>query len=234
MTATPLPLAQELQDLRTAEIIAALDANLLRLVSWDWDVRVVRYPKVHPVLGMPDCEIPGCTKGTPLGEPVCIRLQEPLAAVQDALRGLRRRPEAGHVSPLRRTDALPGLGMPATAPPGDARTLHNPRESVADIVRADRGGLSAELPAERAARVRPLPGCRLLQAARLAADHRLRGPPRTAQPRTAPGDLLRRRGAVAPDDAGGGRQPRGQPARAARPAGRRSSFTACRSAPPGR
>ncbi|MET9088505.1 tyrosine-type recombinase/integrase [Streptomyces sp. NPDC004237] len=72
MTATPLPLAQELQDLRTAEIIAALDADFLSLVSWDWDVRVVRYPKIHPVLGMPDCEIPGCTKGTPLGEPVCI------------------------------------------------------------------------------------------------------------------------------------------------------------------
>ncbi|MEW2085691.1 hypothetical protein [Streptomyces sp. NPDC005283] len=69
---TPLPLAQELKDLRTAEIIAALDAGFLSLVSWDWDVRVVRYPKSHPVLGMPDCEIPGCAKGTPLGEPVCI------------------------------------------------------------------------------------------------------------------------------------------------------------------
>lgn len=69
--ATPLPLARELQDLRTAQIIDALDADFLNLVDWDWDVRVVRYPHSHPVLGMPDCEIPGCTKGTPLGEPVC-------------------------------------------------------------------------------------------------------------------------------------------------------------------
>ncbi|MGW8557674.1 hypothetical protein [Streptomyces tubercidicus] len=69
---TPLPLAQELPDLRTGEITDALDADFLTLVSWDWDVRVVRYPKSHPVLGMPDCEIPGCAKGTPLGEPVCI------------------------------------------------------------------------------------------------------------------------------------------------------------------
>ena len=72
---TPSPLAQELRDLRdlrTVEIIAALDSEFLSLVSWDWDMRVVRYPKSHPVLGMPDCEIPGCTKDTPLGEPVCI------------------------------------------------------------------------------------------------------------------------------------------------------------------
>ncbi|WP_409468350.1 hypothetical protein [Streptomyces sp. HC307] len=69
---TPSPLAQELKDLRTAEIIAALDADFLSLVSWNWEERVVRYPKSHPVLGMPDCEILDCTKGTPLGEPVCI------------------------------------------------------------------------------------------------------------------------------------------------------------------
>jgi len=70
--ATPLPLTRELQDVRTTHIIDALDADFLNLVSWDWDVRVVRYPKSHPVLGMPDCEFPGCTKGTPLGEPVCV------------------------------------------------------------------------------------------------------------------------------------------------------------------
>ncbi|MFI1259255.1 hypothetical protein ACH4U6_36900 [Streptomyces netropsis] len=72
MIGAPLPLAHELQDLRTQVIIDALDAEFLSLVSWDWEARVVRYPKVHPVLGMPDCEIPGCTKGTPLGEPVCV------------------------------------------------------------------------------------------------------------------------------------------------------------------
>lgn len=70
--ATPLPLAQELQDLRTSEIIAALDAGFLGLLSWDWEMRVVRYPKSHPVLGMPDCQISGCVTGTVLSEPVCV------------------------------------------------------------------------------------------------------------------------------------------------------------------
>ncbi|MDQ0784664.1 hypothetical protein [Streptomyces sp. B3I8] len=69
--ARPLPLAQELRDLRTGEIIAALDTDFLTLVSWDWNLRVVRYPMSHPVLGMPDCLVPGCVKGTPVSEPVC-------------------------------------------------------------------------------------------------------------------------------------------------------------------
>lgn len=59
---TPLPLARELQDLRTSEITDALDPAFLSLLSWDWEVRVARYPNSHPVLGMPDCEIPGCVK----------------------------------------------------------------------------------------------------------------------------------------------------------------------------
>ncbi|MEU1011284.1 hypothetical protein [Streptomyces sp. NPDC005890] len=67
-----LPLAHELQDLRTEVITDALDAEFLSLVSWNWESRVVRYPEAHPVLGMPDCEISGYTKGTPLGEPVCV------------------------------------------------------------------------------------------------------------------------------------------------------------------
>ena len=39
--ATPLPLAQELRDVRTGEIIDALDTDFLTLVSWDWNLRVV-------------------------------------------------------------------------------------------------------------------------------------------------------------------------------------------------
>ncbi|MFI1586125.1 hypothetical protein [Embleya sp. NPDC020630] len=70
--ATPLSPAQEPQDLRMREIVAALDADFLSLLGWDWDVRVVRYPKSHPVLGMPDCRISGCVTGTVLGEPMCV------------------------------------------------------------------------------------------------------------------------------------------------------------------
>ncbi|MFC9626693.1 hypothetical protein ACFTXM_44340 [Streptomyces sp. NPDC056930] len=48
---TPLPLARELQDLRTSEIIDALDPAFLSLLSWDWGVRVARYPHSHRCWG---------------------------------------------------------------------------------------------------------------------------------------------------------------------------------------
>ncbi|MFF7458174.1 hypothetical protein [Kitasatospora sp. NPDC008115] len=54
--ASPLPVPPPDQpDTRTREITDALDPRLLTLLSWDWDLRVVFFPKSHPVLGMPDC-----------------------------------------------------------------------------------------------------------------------------------------------------------------------------------
>ncbi|MEU9131833.1 hypothetical protein AB0D08_27635 [Kitasatospora sp. NPDC048540] len=70
--ATPLPhLPRDVQDRRVREITSALDDRFLQLVGWDWDQRVVVFPKVHPVLGMPDCQVQGCGKGTPSGRKLC-------------------------------------------------------------------------------------------------------------------------------------------------------------------
>lgn len=70
--ATPLPLVGGPEGTRTQEIIDALDPEFLKLLSWDWDLRVIFYPKSHPVLGMPDCQVTGCEKGTYFGDPICM------------------------------------------------------------------------------------------------------------------------------------------------------------------
>ncbi|UWE11927.1 site-specific integrase [Actinacidiphila bryophytorum] len=69
--ATPLPVAPGPRDARTTEVIDALDTAFLDLLSWDWETRVVFYPKAHPVLGMPDCQVSGCDKGTHFSRPLC-------------------------------------------------------------------------------------------------------------------------------------------------------------------
>ncbi|WP_331759473.1 site-specific integrase [Streptomyces sp. NBC_01579] len=63
MTVMPLPVVREPEDARTKEIIEALDPGFLKLLSWDWDQRVVFFPIDHPVLGMPDCRVEGCGRG---------------------------------------------------------------------------------------------------------------------------------------------------------------------------
>ncbi|WP_146057811.1 hypothetical protein [Streptomyces sp. SM10] len=72
---TPVLFAAEptaVEDLRTRQIVDALDPEFLRLVRWDWDLRVIFFPKDHPVLGMPDCCVKGCTKGVRFGRPMCM------------------------------------------------------------------------------------------------------------------------------------------------------------------
>ncbi|MFJ4613816.1 hypothetical protein [Streptomyces griseus] len=69
--ATPLPIPGQRQDYRIQEITDALDPAFLRLLSWKWDLRVIFFPKEHPVLGMPDCQVPGCDKGTHSNQPLC-------------------------------------------------------------------------------------------------------------------------------------------------------------------
>ncbi|MFI8085853.1 tyrosine-type recombinase/integrase [Kitasatospora sp. NPDC086009] len=69
--ATPRPLLAQEPDPRTHELIDALDTTFLNLLSWDWERRVIVWPKIHPILGMPDCQVPDCTKGTQFGRPIC-------------------------------------------------------------------------------------------------------------------------------------------------------------------
>ncbi|MGY0062951.1 tyrosine-type recombinase/integrase [Streptomyces sp. LZ34] len=55
----------------TQQITAALDPEFLALLRWDWDLRIVFYPKSHPVLGMPDCQVKGCQRGSSRNGPLC-------------------------------------------------------------------------------------------------------------------------------------------------------------------
>lgn len=72
MALAPLAATGQAEDIRTREIVAALDPEFLQLVRWDWDLRVIFYPKNHPVLGMPDCSVNGCVRGARFGRPLCM------------------------------------------------------------------------------------------------------------------------------------------------------------------
>lgn len=42
------------------EILGALDEDFLVVLGWDWERRVITWPRQHPVIGLPDCPVPGC------------------------------------------------------------------------------------------------------------------------------------------------------------------------------
>ncbi|MEV7786473.1 site-specific integrase [Streptomyces sp. NPDC088106] len=69
--ATPLSLPSAPNDVWVERLVDALESDFLGLLSWDWDLRVVTYPRSHPVLGMPDCRVVGCDKGVKAGSPMC-------------------------------------------------------------------------------------------------------------------------------------------------------------------
>ncbi|MFD8340545.1 hypothetical protein ACFV42_49415 [Streptomyces solisilvae] len=71
MTTSPLPTIRESEDAETRRIIDALDDDLLALLGWTWDRRVITYPSSHPVLGMPSCQVMNCDKGVSAGSPMC-------------------------------------------------------------------------------------------------------------------------------------------------------------------
>ncbi|WP_405786818.1 hypothetical protein OG753_01820 [Streptomyces sp. NBC_00029] len=47
-------------DARLEEVRRALDPEFLALLDWDWERRVITFPRVHPVIGLPDCPVPNC------------------------------------------------------------------------------------------------------------------------------------------------------------------------------
>lgn len=47
-------------DARLEEILRALDTAFLAVLDWDWGRRVITFPRVHPVIGLPDCPVPNC------------------------------------------------------------------------------------------------------------------------------------------------------------------------------
>lgn len=61
-------------DERLGEILRALNEDLLVLLGWDWDRRVITWPRQHPVIGLPDCPVPDCpVPGCPLAITVLTR-----------------------------------------------------------------------------------------------------------------------------------------------------------------
>ncbi|MFJ8142939.1 tyrosine-type recombinase/integrase [Streptomyces sp. NPDC096013] len=42
------------------EIVRALDEGFLDLLGWDWEQRVITFPREDPVIGLPDCPVPNC------------------------------------------------------------------------------------------------------------------------------------------------------------------------------
>lgn len=70
MAATALPVRPATEDARTRELVRALDPEFLGLVGWDWDLGVF-YPRVHPVIGMQECQVDGCDKGFERSGPLC-------------------------------------------------------------------------------------------------------------------------------------------------------------------
>lgn len=60
------------RDERLEEILTALDNDFLVLLGWDWERRVITWPRQHPVIGLPDCPVPGCPLAiTVLTRPMC-------------------------------------------------------------------------------------------------------------------------------------------------------------------
>ncbi|MDX3186603.1 site-specific integrase [Streptomyces sp. ME02-7008A-1] len=56
---------------RTQALIDALDPEFLKLISWDWELGILVYPREHPVIGMPECSVKGCDKGWERRGPFC-------------------------------------------------------------------------------------------------------------------------------------------------------------------
>ncbi|MEU7205378.1 hypothetical protein [Streptomyces sp. NPDC045470] len=71
VAALPEGVASE-RDRRLKEILRALDEDFLVLLGWDWQRRVLTWPRQHPVIGLPDCPVQGCPSAiTILTRPMC-------------------------------------------------------------------------------------------------------------------------------------------------------------------
>ncbi|WP_413754716.1 hypothetical protein NRF20_43180 [Streptomyces sp. R-74717] len=59
-------------DARLEEILQALDPGFLALLDWDWERRVITFPRMHPVIGLPDCPVPNCPSAITIAtRPMC-------------------------------------------------------------------------------------------------------------------------------------------------------------------
>ncbi|WP_369780420.1 hypothetical protein [Streptomyces sp. R33] len=117
MAAIALPVLPSTEAARTRQLVEALDAEFLRGISWDWEVGVLFYPREHPVLGMPECQVQGCDKGYERSGPLCsgcrIRLNQSGLGLEEFL-GAASRYNAQHVR--QELCRLPGCQRPWRSP----------------------------------------------------------------------------------------------------------------------
>lgn len=132
------PAAVPAGDGRLEEILRALDPGFLSVWDWDWKRRVITFPRVHPVVGLPDCPVPNCPSViTVATRPMCwgcmvrqaksgMPLDEFLLVPKSISAGIgqqmcavdrRERPQDSTIARLcathrlQRSQALGGLGM---------------------------------------------------------------------------------------------------------------------------
>lgn len=117
MSAIALPARPSATAARTQELIEALDADFLDLISWDWELGVLLYPLDHPVIGMPECQVRGCDKGYESRGPLCsgcrIRWNKSGLCLEDFL-GSQERYNVVHVR--QELCQLPGCKRPWRSP----------------------------------------------------------------------------------------------------------------------
>ncbi|MFG2715707.1 hypothetical protein ACGFX2_35010 [Streptomyces goshikiensis] len=76
MTAETVPMRPAVEapaaDARFEEIVEVLDPTFLEMLGWCWQRRVITFPRVHPVIGLPDCPVPNCPLAiTVFTHPMC-------------------------------------------------------------------------------------------------------------------------------------------------------------------
>ncbi|MFI5877121.1 hypothetical protein ACIBAH_32675 [Streptomyces sp. NPDC051445] len=91
----------------------ALDAEFLRIVRWDWDLRVIFYPKEHPVLGMPDCCVNGCTRGVRFHRKMCTGCERAWELSGQSVEDFVKVAKARMLGMRQEMCRVPGCGRPA-------------------------------------------------------------------------------------------------------------------------
>ncbi|SEM81006.1 hypothetical protein [Streptacidiphilus jiangxiensis] len=100
---------------RHQQLVQALDEEFLGLVDWAWDLRVVTFPKEHPVLGIADCPVPGCVRGR-TGGAVCDACTHRWKASGIALEEFVRLPSPGNRVVGQLICEVPGCPRPRLSP----------------------------------------------------------------------------------------------------------------------
>ncbi|MFE3250991.1 tyrosine-type recombinase/integrase [Streptomyces sp. NPDC059209] len=114
---TPMPLIAPApglaDDPRTRQIVQALDPEFLKVVSWDWERRVILFPRDHPVLGMPDCCVSACNRGARFGSEMCMGCERSWVKSGRSLEEFVRTPKVRNLGLRQVMCRVPACARPA-------------------------------------------------------------------------------------------------------------------------